>query len=98
MATMGGARVLGRADEIGSLEVGKLADIAVWRLDTLAHIDIVDPVAALVLGAPPPLELLLVGGTPVVEQNRLTTIDTDSYATQVRDASRELLRRAGKAN
>ena len=68
MATMGGARVLGRADEIGSLEVGKLADIAVWRLDTLAHIDIVDPVAALVLGAPPPLELLLVGGAPVVEQ------------------------------
>ena len=98
MATMGGARALGRADEIGSLEVGKLADVAVWRLDTLAHIDIVDPVAALVLGAPPPLELLLVGGAPVVEKNRLTTIDTDSYATQVRDASRALLRRAGKAS
>ena len=51
MATMGGARVLGRQDEIGSLEVGKLADLAVWRLDTLPHIDIADPVAALVLGA-----------------------------------------------
>jgi cytosine/adenosine deaminase-related metal-dependent hydrolase len=96
MASMGGARVLGRSDEIGSLEVGKLADIAVWRLDTLAHIDIVDPVAALVLGAPPPLELLLVGGMPVVEKNRLTTVDTDSYATQVRRASRDLLRRAGR--
>jgi cytosine/adenosine deaminase-related metal-dependent hydrolase len=95
MATMGGAKVLGRSDEIGSLEVGKLADIAVWRLDTLAHIDIVDPIAALVLGAPPPLELLLVGGRPVVEQGRLTTVDTDSYATQVRDASKALLRRAG---
>ena len=95
MATMGGAKVLGRSDEIGSLEVGKLADIAVWRLDTLAHIDIVDPIAALVLGAPPPLELLLVGGRPVVEQGRLTTVDTDSYATRVRDASKELLRRAG---
>jgi cytosine/adenosine deaminase-related metal-dependent hydrolase len=96
MATMGGARVLGRQDEIGSLEVGKLADIAVWRLDTLAHIDIVDPIAALVLGAPPPLELLLVGGRPVVERGRLTTVDTDSYATQVRDASKALLRRAGR--
>ncbi|WP_395727692.1 8-oxoguanine deaminase [Nakamurella sp.] len=95
MATMGGARVLGRADEIGSLEVGKLADVAVWRLDTLAHIDIVDPIAALVLGAPPPLELLLVGGRPIVEQGRPVTVDTDSYATEVRDASRELLRRAG---
>src|SRR6478609_2336853 len=95
MATMGGAKVLGRADEIGSLEVGKLADIAVWRLDTLAHIDIVDPIAALVLGAPPPLELLLVGGTPVVERDRLTTVDTDSYAATVRDASKSLLHRAG---
>lgn len=95
MATMGGARVLGRQAEIGSLEVGKLADIAVWRLDTLPHIDIVDPIAALVLGSPPPLELLLVGGRPVVEQDRLLTVDTDSYATEVRDASKELLRRAG---
>jgi len=95
MATMGGARVLGRPDEIGSLEVGKLGDIAVWRLDTLAHIDIVDPIAALVLGAPPPLELLLVGGRPVVERDRLTTVDTDSYAATVRDASKSLLRRAG---
>jgi cytosine/adenosine deaminase-related metal-dependent hydrolase len=95
MASMGGARVLGRQDEIGSLEVGKLADIAVWRLDTLPHIDIVDPIAALVLGAPPPLELLLVGGRPIVEQGRLSTVDTDRYATEVRDASKKLLARAG---
>jgi cytosine/adenosine deaminase-related metal-dependent hydrolase len=54
LATMGGARVLGRQDEIGSLAVGKLADLAVWRLDTLAHIDVADSVAALVLGAQPP--------------------------------------------
>ena len=66
IATLGGARVLGRQDEIGSLAVGKLADIAVWRLDTLAHIDIADPVAALVLGGRPPLELLLVNGEPIV--------------------------------
>ena len=50
MATLGGARVLGRADEIGSVEEGKLADLALWRTDTLAHADIVHPVAALVLG------------------------------------------------
>jgi cytosine/adenosine deaminase-related metal-dependent hydrolase len=33
LATLGGARLLGRADEIGSLEVGKLADVALWRMD-----------------------------------------------------------------
>ena len=34
----------------------------IWRLDTLPHADVVDPVAALVLGDRPPLELLLVSG------------------------------------
>src|SRR6476620_7891035 len=95
MATMGGAKVLGRADEIGSLEVGKLADIAVWRLDTLAHIDIADPVAALVLGAPPPLDLLMVNGRTIVEHDRLSTIDEDALAQEVRTASTTLLARAG---
>jgi cytosine/adenosine deaminase-related metal-dependent hydrolase len=93
LATMGGARVLGRQDEIGSLEVGKLADVAVWRLDTLAHIDIADPIAALVLGAPPPLELLVVNGRPVVEQDRLVSVDEDTLALDVNAASRKLLAR-----
>jgi cytosine/adenosine deaminase-related metal-dependent hydrolase len=95
MATMGGARVLGRQDEIGSLEVGKLADIAVWRLDTLAHIDIADPVAALVLGGPPPLELLLVNGEPVVEHDQLVGVDSVTLASEVREASKTLFARAG---
>ncbi len=54
MATIGGARLLGREAEIGSLEPGKLADLALWRLDTLPHAGIADPVAALVLGSRPP--------------------------------------------
>src|SRR5262249_48351214 len=32
LATRHGAHCLGRADEIGSLEVGKRADVALWRL------------------------------------------------------------------
>ena len=95
MATMGGARVLRREAEIGSLEPGKLADLAVWRLDGLGHIDIVDPVAALVLGAPPPLELLLVNGRPVVEKNRVVTVDETDLAAEVAAASKTLLTRAG---
>jgi cytosine/adenosine deaminase-related metal-dependent hydrolase len=95
LATRGGAQVLGRQDEIGSLEVGKLADIALWRLDTLAHIDIADPVAALVLGAPPPLELLLVNGEAVVEQDRLVGVDEETVAADVLSARKKLLARAG---
>ena len=43
IATIGGARVLGREHEIGSLEPGKLADIAVWRVDGIEHAGILDP-------------------------------------------------------
>ncbi|KQY63598.1 MULTISPECIES: 8-oxoguanine deaminase [unclassified Nocardioides] len=95
MATLDGARILGREDEIGSLEVGKLADLAVWRLDTLAHAGIDDPVAALVLGSTPPLELLLVNGRPVVEQGRMATVDEESLARRVARVQRDLVRKAG---
>jgi len=90
MATVGGAQVLGREDEIGSLEPGKLADLAVWRVDTLAHSGVDDPVVALVLGSPPPLELLLVGGRVVVEAGRLVTVDEHAAARDAETAGRTL--------
>jgi cytosine/adenosine deaminase-related metal-dependent hydrolase len=96
LATRGGASVLGRADEIGSIEPGKLADLALWRLDTLAHADIADPVAALVLGSPPPLDLLLVDGRPVVERDHVVTVDADGLARDVAAAHRRLLAKAGE--
>jgi cytosine/adenosine deaminase-related metal-dependent hydrolase len=95
MATLGGAAVLGRGDELGSLEAGKLADLALWRLDTLAHAGITDPVVALLLGTPPPLELLLVNGRTVVEHGSVLTIDEDAIAAQAAAAQRALVRKAG---
>jgi cytosine/adenosine deaminase-related metal-dependent hydrolase len=100
LGTRGGARCLGRDDETGALRPGLLADIALWRLDTLAHDAIGhgpgdgdwsgDPVAALVLGPPAPLEFLLVGGTPVVEGGELRTADPAEAAREVRAARRRL--------
>ncbi|QGN48043.1 8-oxoguanine deaminase [Micromonospora sp. WMMC415] len=93
LGTMGGARCLGRAGEVGSLEVGKLADLAVWRLDGLGHAGIDDPVAALVLGPPAPLELLLVGGRPIVERGELRTADEHDLVLRTRQAHHRLMRR-----
>jgi cytosine/adenosine deaminase-related metal-dependent hydrolase len=95
MATLDGARILGREHEIGSIEVGKLADLALWRLDTLAHAGISDPVAALVLGTPPPLELLLVNGRPVVERDTVLTVDEPALAVRVAKVQKHLLAKSG---
>ena len=94
LGTIGGARVLGRADEIGSLEAGKLADIALWRLDGLGHAGCEDPVAALVLGSRPPLARLLVGGATVVRDDVLLTTDERALAHRAAVATRTLLERS----
>lgn len=92
MATQGGARVLGRAEHLGSLEPGKLADVALWRLDGLGHSTIEDPVAALVLGAPAPLRLLWVSGSLVVADGRLLTVDEEVVARRARAEACRLAR------
>jgi len=93
-ATIDGARCLGRDDEIGSLEVGKLADVALWRLDGLDGAGIEDPVAALVFGATQSVEALLVGGSPVVEGGELRTVDEGQVASEIARESRRLAARA----
>jgi cytosine/adenosine deaminase-related metal-dependent hydrolase len=93
LATIDGARCLGREDEIGSLETGKVADVALWRLDTLDHAGIEDPIAALVLGRPQPVDTLLVGGRPVVESGELRTADVGTVAAEIERESRRLQQR-----
>ncbi|MEA2255658.1 MAG: 8-oxoguanine deaminase [Solirubrobacteraceae bacterium] len=95
LATIEGARCLGRDDELGSLEAGKLADVALWRLDGLEHAGIEDPVAALVLGPPRPVDLLLVGGRAVVEGAELRTADEVQVAAEIARESRRLAERVG---
>ncbi|WP_084038146.1 8-oxoguanine deaminase [Demequina sp. NBRC 110053] len=90
VATMGGARVLGRQEQIGSIEPGKLADLALWRIDGVEHAGIADPVAALTLGAMPPLSRLIVQGETVVEDGDLVRVDAGEVARGVSRASRAL--------
>ncbi|MBO3742398.1 8-oxoguanine deaminase [Actinoplanes flavus] len=91
LGTIGGARCLGRADDLGSLEVGKLADLVMWRLDGLGHDGIDDKVAALVFGPPARVDLALVGGRPVVERGELVNADADTLTERARRAHRRLM-------
>jgi cytosine/adenosine deaminase-related metal-dependent hydrolase len=95
MATLDGAQILGRSADLGSLEPGKLADLALWNLNTLPHAGIPDPVAALVLSSPPPLALLLVNGRPVVEHDVLLTADPDALASEAARVQAHLTASAG---
>ncbi|NUP63130.1 MAG: amidohydrolase family protein, partial [Nonomuraea sp.] len=87
----------GRAAEIGSLEPGKLADLVLWKLDTLAHASIADPVTALVFGAAAPVTASFVNGRQVVEDGRLLHVDEDAIARSTRDEAQRLARIAAQA-
>ncbi|MEU3020729.1 MULTISPECIES: 8-oxoguanine deaminase [unclassified Nocardiopsis] len=94
MATLGGARVLGRDAELGSLTVGKQADLALWRVDGFGHDVIDDPVVALTFGPVPALERLLVGGNTVVDRGELRTLSAETAAARGRAAHRSLTQEA----
>ena len=89
LGTRGGAEVLRRTD-IGSLEPGKRADIAVWRTDTLEFGGADDLVANLVLSGPHRVERLLVGGREVVRGGALVNADEQEIAVEHRKQARRM--------
>ena len=97
LATRGGARVLGREKELGTIEVGKLADLVLWKLDDIGHIDIVDPIAALVLGPKAEVKALLVNGEVRVRHGLITAIAHEEIAQQAARASKRILTSSKKA-
>jgi cytosine/adenosine deaminase-related metal-dependent hydrolase len=83
LGTRGGAQVLKR-DDIGSLEPGKCADLAVWRLDGLELAGADDPVAGLVFSGPHRIDRLVIGGNDVVREGRLVRGDEEQIAREHR--------------
>lgn len=75
VATLGGAAVLGRSAELGSIEVGKRADLAVWDVSGLEAAGAWDPAAALLLCGPFRVRDLLVEGRFVVRGGALTGVE-----------------------
>jgi cytosine/adenosine deaminase-related metal-dependent hydrolase len=89
LATQGGAQCLGR-DDCGTLEPGKCADVAFFRVDDLAHAGVADLVAALALAPPARAQTVVVNGRAVVRDGRLLTADEDEIARQIAATSARL--------
>jgi cytosine/adenosine deaminase-related metal-dependent hydrolase len=90
LGTRGGAAVLRRQD-IGSLEPGKRADFAVWRIDGLELGGAADPVAGLVFSGPHRVDRLVVGGEDVVRGGELVRADEEDIARQHRVQARRMV-------
>jgi len=80
MATMGGARALDMEDEIGSLEVGKKADIVIVDTDAANTQPNYDPFATIAFVAyPQNVTYTIVDGKIIVENGILKTLDIKEH-------------------
>src|SRR5205814_3567721 len=89
IGTRGGAAVL-RRDDIGTLEPGKRADLAIWRTDGLEFGGAEDLVANLVLSGSHRVDRLIVGGRDVVRSGVLVGVDEQEIAREHRIQARRL--------
>ena len=87
LATRGGAEVLGRHD-IGVLEPGRQADLAIWASDGLELGGADDLVAGLVFSGPHRVDRLVVGGKDVVRGGALVRADEADIARAQRVQAR----------
>lgn len=91
LATRGGASILGR-DELGSIEVGKAADLVAFRVDDLAHAGgQSDPLAALLTCAPARVWLSIIHGRVVVEGGEIPGVDLPDLVQRHNRAAARLL-------
>ncbi len=88
--TAGSAACLGRGD-IGRIEPGRLADLALFKLDEPRFSGAGDPLAALVLCGAHRADRVMVGGAWRVEDGAIVGLDLDGLMARHREAARSLV-------
>ena len=94
MASLGGARGLNVADELGSLTVGKKADMVLYDLKSLSLLPRTDPIGLLILGRPTnAVDSVWVNGKRVVAEGKVITIDVDALRQELFERSQWITNR-----
>ena len=76
MATLNGARALGLESDVGSIEVGKAADLVAFDLSGLAQQPVYDPVSQLIYASSREcVKHVWVAGKHLLDDRRLTRLD-----------------------
>ncbi|KGE00178.1 amidohydrolase family protein [Rhizobium sp. YS-1r] len=86
VATQGGARALGIYDQVGTLEVGKKADILLCNVDNMDHQPMQDPLfvaASVVVGRD--VDTVLVDGRVVMRKRELLGVDVERVEAQLQE-------------
>lgn len=93
LATIGGARALKLEDLVGSLEVGKQADLVVVQGTSWGAVPSFDPYSTLVYGLNgSAVRTVVVAGRVLLDEGRLQTVDTEAVLARARDYQRALAR------
>jgi 5-methylthioadenosine/S-adenosylhomocysteine deaminase len=96
MATIDGARAVGLEDEIGSIEVGKKADIVVVDHDTPWMAPAHHPVSALVYSAlGHEVSTVMIDGRFVMRDGVVTSVDEAAVRREAQRCAHDLARRSG---
>jgi len=94
MASMGGARVLRMDSDIGSIEVGKAADLIMWDLDTLEFAGgLHDPFTAPVMCDAKQVSLNMVNGKVLIENGQFMNIDVQALVARQNTIAANLMAR-----
>jgi len=93
MATIDGARALGLEKEIGTVEVGKRADLTLINLDTLHATPHPDPISTIVYAVEASdVDTVIINGRVVMRGGELTTLDEQAVLKQATEQSQRLLK------
>jgi 5-methylthioadenosine/S-adenosylhomocysteine deaminase len=96
MACRGGAAAFGQAELIGSLEVGKKADVVLVDLNTPRAMPVHRPQSALVYNASAgEVDTVIVDGQILMRDREILCVDEEALLAEARDACSRLFERAG---